>query len=333
MPRRLPALALLALAASAAGCSVPSVLLTPVDSSPELREVVVDAGETRRSKVAVIPVEGMLLNARSGGGILGAGENNVSLFRQQLDLAAADDRVKAVVLRVNSPGGTVTASEAMYGMVLDFRRRTGKPVVAACQDVAASGGYMVALAADEVHAAPTSIVGSIGVIFNTFDVSPLLAKIGVRVNPVTSGPLKDMASPFDGLDGEELAVIEGMVDELYAGFVAAVDERRGGRVDASVAYDGRVFTGVGAAQVGLVDRVAPLDESIARARQLAGDAGSRVVMYHRPYGYQGSIYASNAAVQPGEAAGGPAGALALRVPAIERLTELLQPGAYFLWMP
>ena len=313
------------------GCSLPSFVVTPVSSSPELEEVVVYEGRTGRSKVAVIPVEGLLTNARTGGGLLGGGEENkVSLFRQQIGRAANDDRVKAVVLRVNSPGGTVTASQAMYEIVVDFRRKTGKPVVAHCQDVAASGGYYVAVAADEVHAVDTSIVGSIGVIFNTLDVSPLLAKIGVNVTPITSGPLKDMASPYDGLDQGEREVIEGMVAEMYAQFTDAVDRHRADDgIDRSVAYDGRVFTGRGAMEAGLIDRVGTLDDSVNRARRLAGVPGARVVMYTRPYGYRGSIYASGPAAQPGEAQG----PLTLRVPAVERLAELMQPGAYYLWMP
>ena len=125
----------------------------------------------------------MLVNATTGGGLLGSEENKVSLFRQQLAKAASDNRVKAVVLRVNSPGGTVSASEVMYGDLMKFRAPSGKPVVAHCQDVAASGGYYVAVAADEIHATPTSIVGSIGVIFNTIDASELMDKIGVKVKP------------------------------------------------------------------------------------------------------------------------------------------------------
>jgi protease-4 len=312
----------------AGGCSVPSLLIRPVSSSPELQEVVVDRGETRREKVAVIPVEGMLLNARTGGGLLGAQENKVSLFRQQLDRAAGDDRVKAVVLRINSPGGTVSASQAMYDMVVDFQKRTGKPVVAHCQDVAASGGYYVAVAADEIHALDTSIVGSIGVIFQTIDVSEMLDKVGVAVRPITSGPLKDMGSPFDGLDDGERLVIEAMVDELHDGFTTVVERHRS-VADPGQAFDGRIFTGRGATQAGLVDAVMPLDRSIARAAELAGIESPRVVMYHRPFGYQGTIYASS----PASPVTTDARDLRLAVPGLARLAELMQPGAYYLWMP
>ena len=310
-----------------AGCSLPSLLITPVSSSPELEETVVDAGESRREKIAVIEVEGLLANTRAGsGGLLGGGEENkVSLFRQQLDQAASDKRVKAVVLRINSPGGTVTASEVMYEMVLDFKRKTGKPVVAACQDVAASGGYYVACAADEIHATPTSIVGSIGVIFQTIDLSGAMAKLGIQAKPIVSGPNKDMGSPLNGLDPEEEAIMQGMVDELYAGFTGVVDRHRD-VTDRTIAYDGRVFTGNGAKSIGLVDTICHLDGSIDRARALARARNATAVMYKRPYGYRGSIYADSH-VRGSDATS------TLRVPALEKWAEMLQPGAYYLWMP
>lgn len=331
MPRFSPLATACLLAFLASGCSLPSLLITPVSSSPELEETIADPGTTRREKIAIIEVEGMLANTRAGsGGLLGGGEENkVSLFRQQLDAAAADKRVKAVVLRINSPGGTVTASDAMYDMLIDFKARTGKPVIAACQDLAASGGYYIAVGADEIHAAPTSLVGSIGVIFQTIDISELMEKVGVKTVPLTSGPMKDMGSPFDGLDEQERAVMQGMVDELYGRFVTTVKRHRTISDEATV-FDGRVFTGVAAQQAGLVDRVCGLEESIARARQMADAPGASVILYRRPYGYRGSIYASAGDIAPRADA---SDTLRIDVPGLERLASMLQPGAYYLWMP
>jgi protease-4 len=305
---------------AAAGCSIPTVLVQPVSNSPALEETVVRPGKTSRRKVAVIEVEGLLANATTGGGFLGTEENKVSLFRQQLGRAAADDRVKAVVLRINSPGGTVAASEAMYGDLRKFQEKTGKPVVAACQDVAASGAYYVAAAADEIHAAPGSLVGSIGVIFQTLDVSPLLDDVGIQITPITSGPLKDLASPFDGLSDAERDVLSGIVAEMHAQFTGVVLEHRN-LADPSQAFDGRVYTGRGAVAAGLVDVVTDLDASLDRAAELADAEGASVVMYKRPYGYRGSVYATGPTLEvPGAAA-------------IERMASALLPGAYYLWMP
>src|SRR5687768_13608593 len=333
MPRITRLMVLVLTLSGAAGCSLPSLLITPVSNSPDLEETIVEEG-TRRHKIALIEVEGMLLNTRLGtGGLMGAQENKVSLFKQQLDAAAADDRVAAVVLRINSPGGSVAASDVMYELVQDFKKRTGKPVIAACQDVCASGGYYVASAADEIHALPTSVVGSIGVIFETIDLSPLMDKIGVRVAPVQSGPLKDMGSPFNGLSDEERTVMQGMVDEFYARFVAVVRSSR--EISDETAFDGRVMTGPQALEANLVDEICQLSTTLDHARKLIGQRDARVVMYRRPFGYRGSIYAHSADLAPQAQAqtGADPAAWIGRLPIVNEVSQVMQPGFYYLWMP
>src|SRR5439155_6131609 len=137
-----------------------------------------------------------------------------------LEMAEKDPSVKAVVLRVNSPGGTVTASDIMYETLLRFKQQTHKPVVASLQDLAASGAYYISCGADKIVAHPTSVVGSIGVIFNAFILQGTLEKIGAKAEAIKSGPLKDMGSPFREIDPESLAVMQRMVDEDYKRFVA-----------------------------------------------------------------------------------------------------------------
>jgi len=220
----------------------------------------------------------------------------------------------------------------MRGDVERFKRRTGKPVVAACQDVAASGGYYVAVAADEIYAAPGGIVGSIGVVLNTFDLSALLDKVGVAVNPITSGPLKDLGSPFDDLSDRERDVLQGVVDAFYEQFRDVVTASRDVS-DQEAAFDGRVYTSGQAVEAGLVDAVASLDQAITRAARLGGSPRARAIQYTRPYGYRGSIYAGGSALQAGDRVAGP---VVLALPGaerLERLTRLLEPGAYYLWMP
>ena len=170
----------------AAGCGNPSFLITPVSNTYELEKVVVAPG-SKSDKVAIIEVEGDLLDERAGG-LFQAGENPLSLFSQQLDQAADDDSVKAVVLRVNSPGGSVTTSDTMYDILLKFRAKTHKPVVAAAMEVDASGAHYVSCAADRIVVSPTSIVGSIGVIFESFNIETTLDKIGVEVNAIKKPP-------------------------------------------------------------------------------------------------------------------------------------------------
>src|SRR5437016_6324156 len=151
------------------GCGAPSLLITPVANTSSLQEVQVEGGRGWFApKIAMIEVEGMLMNARSGG-FLQAQENKLSLFTQQLEAARNDPSVKAVVLRVNSPGGTVTCSDAMYQMIEKFKAETHKPVIASAQEVMASGAYYVCCASDAIVAQPTSVVGSIGVIIELFE--------------------------------------------------------------------------------------------------------------------------------------------------------------------
>src|SRR5271155_1268381 len=157
------------------GCGTPSFLITPVSNPNELDEIVVQKGNGLfPDKIAIVEVEGLLTNAR--GGLLQPGENPLSLFTQELDKAADDSAVKAVVLRVNSPGGTVSASDAMYTILKQFKEKTHKPVVASAQELDCSGAYYLSCGADKIVAQPTSLVGSIGVIFESYNIEGTMAK-------------------------------------------------------------------------------------------------------------------------------------------------------------
>ncbi len=306
------------------GCGTPSFLITPVPNTNRLKEEQVRRGRGwSPDKIAIIEVEGMLMNAKSGG-LLQPTENKVSLFVQQLEQAAQDPRVKAVVLRINSPGGTVTASDTLYQRVVAFREETGKPVVASTQEMATSGGYYVALGADQIVAHPTSVVGSIGVIFHTFDFEGTMQKIGMRAVAIKSGPLKDMGSPFHRLSDPEREVMQQMVDEYHARFVDIVRSRRHLEDEATlrVATDGRVFSGEQAHAMGLVDATGTLEDAIELAGQLAGIEEPAVILYRRPYGYGGSIYASSATQPPQD------NVLRIDLPGTR---SLLPSGFYYLW--
>ena len=307
---------------SAAGCGMPSFLVTPVSSSTKLLEEEVQPGKGR-GKVVIVEVEGMLMNVRSGG-LFQASENTVSVFAQEMDKAARDKNVKAVVLRINSPGGTVTASDLMYEIVNDFRAKSGKPVVASTQEVAASGGYYVACGADQIIAHPTSVVGSIGVIFSTFQFDGLMDKVGVRSESIKSGPLKDMGSPFKALSRDEREVMQAMVDDYYARFIDVVRTRRNvtDPDTLKLTTDGRVFTGTRAVELGLADRAGGLDDALDLARELGKAPGARAVIYKRPYGYGGSIYADGSVPPPR------ADVMRLEMPGTG---AMLPGGFYYLW--
>jgi protease-4 len=309
------------------GCGAPSFLITPVQNPQRLEEQTVTPGVGFGApKIALIEVEGMLSNLKAGGLLsLGApGENPVSKFTQELDRAAKDPAVKAVVLRVNSPGGTVTASDIMYQTVVHFKQETHKPVVASLQDLAASGAYYVSCGADRIVAHPTSVVGSIGVIFNTFNVAGTMEKIGAKSEAIKSGPMKDMASPFREIDPASRAVMQGMVDEFYGRFVSVVTSNRHINVEDKTLTDGRVFSGARAVELGLADQTGLLDDAIEQAKQMSKSPGAKVVVYRRSYGQSGSIYADANTPTP------QASITELKIPGLH---DPLPSGFYYLWQP
>lgn len=289
----MPRWILLAAAVALPGC-FNGIVLRPTNVGGPVEEIhVADAKRLGcRDKIALIDVEGVLLNAKSSG-LLGSGDNPVALFRERLDAAAADRRVKAIVLRINSPGGGVTASDIMYRDLCRFRKETGKPVVACLMDVAASGGYYLAMGTDRVVAHPTTVTGSIGVIMSLYNATGLLGMIGVSSDPIKSGPNKDIGNPARPMTDAERAILQGMVDSFYDQFVQVVVRGRGlpePRVRALA--DGRVYTGLDAHKLGLVDEIGYLDDAIDRARELAGVCDARVVAYDRGEGYRGCVYAA-----------------------------------------
>jgi protease-4 len=300
--------------------------VTPVQDVNTLNETTVEEGRGWfQDKVAIVEVEGMIANAKAGG-LLGPSENPVSLFVQELDKAEKDDTVKAVVLRVNSPGGTVSASDAMYQILKRFRARTHKPVVASIQELGASGAFYVSCGADKIVAQPTSLVGSIGVIFETYNLQGTMAKLGVRPENYKSAAHKDIGSPFREATDDEKQIMQGLVDEYYAKFKVIVSSNRP-ITDPSqfpIMTDGRIFSGDQAQKLGLVDKTGLLDDAIQLARDLAKSPDAKVVEYRHTYAAGGSIYALNQAPLP------QSNTLHLELP---DAATMLPAGFYYLWKP
>jgi protease IV len=289
----MPRWIMLAAALTLTGC-FNGFVVTPTHVGGPLEEtVIVDASHWMcRDKIAIIDVSGVILNARSSG-LLGQGDNPVSLFRERLDEAADDKHVKAVVLRINSPGGGVTASDIMYQDLVRFRRDTRKPVVACMMDVAASGGYYLAMGCDKVYAHPSTVTGSIGVIMSLYNAAGLFTKLGVTSDPIKSGPNKDIGNPGRPMTDEERAILQGMVNSFYDQFVHVVVEGRHlPEQEVRSLGDGRVYTGVDAKKLGLVDEVGYLDDAIQLAMDMACIKDATVIAYDRCGGYRGSVYAS-----------------------------------------
>ncbi|MAG16513.1 MAG: hypothetical protein CMJ21_00430, partial [Phycisphaerae bacterium] len=168
---------------------------------------VIDEPGAGATRVAIIDVTGMIYNA-SRRHLLGRGENPVSLLHEKLQAVRADHNVKAVILRINSPGGTVTASDAMYRQIVRFKADTATPVIALMMDVTASGGYYIACAADHCIAYPSTVTGSIGVVMQLISLKPLMTRWGIDAQAITSGPNKAAGSPLATLTDEQRAKAE-----------------------------------------------------------------------------------------------------------------------------
>src|SRR5215510_15746090 len=217
---RLVRLAFVVLALSA--CSVVSIDLTP--RVRPLGESTV--GGSGSSKVLLIDLGGVLAEEPIFTFESRPQDPLIARIREELKKAEDDDKVKAVVLRINSPGGTVTASDILYHEITRFKERRKVPVMASILDVGASGGYYVALAADRIYAHPTTVTGSIGVLMLTVNASGLLEKIGVTASYVKSGQFKDMGSPFRDMRPEERALFQELIDKFYGQFVGLVARSR-----------------------------------------------------------------------------------------------------------
>ncbi|PYM05101.1 MAG: signal peptide peptidase SppA [Candidatus Rokuibacteriota bacterium] len=282
-----------------AGCSVISIDLTP-RIRPLQEQTVEGQGY---AKILLMDLSGFLDEEGASPAVaIGAQPPRVPTLvriREELKKAAADDRVRALVLRINSPGGTVTASDIISREIEGFKANKRVPVVAVMMDVAASGGYYVALGADTIIAHPTTVTGSIGVIMITVNAQGLLEKIGVSASAIKSGPRKDMGSPFRHLTDEERAIFQSVIDELQNRFVAKVAERRNLPIaKARQIADGRIYTAEQAAQNGLIDQIGYVDDAIRAAKRAAGVGEAQVIVYHRPREYRATYYARADASAP-----------------------------------
>jgi|WetSurMetagenome_2_1015567.scaffolds.fasta_scaffold75536_2 protease IV len=286
----------LAAAVLAAGCGQNmGYIIKPVAISEELGETTVssDKGLFISDKILVIPVDGLIMNHKAEG-FMSSGENPVSLFVEQLDKAAEDPSVKAVVLRINSPGGGVTATDIMYRRLNEFKKTRKVPVIAMIEDVGASGGYYLACGSDVIMAEPTSVTGSIGVIVETFSVAGTMEKLGITAKAITSGPMKDMGSPFKPLDPADQKVLQSLVTEFYGGFLGVVAKGRPNLAAEKIKElaDGRIYTGMQAKANGLVDDLGDMKDAIALAKKHAGLKTAKVVMYSRSWGQPSNVYSA-----------------------------------------
>ncbi len=292
---------LLSIVLAASGCVYVSGGINPFGSRREgLRETTV-SGEGR-DKILLLDVSGIITGGDSTGKMgLWRREGTVARVQEALGAARDDERIRAVVLRIGSPGGEVTASDTIFREILAFKEETGRPVVAALLGVATSGAYYVALAADEIVASPTTVTGSVGVILVGLNAEGLLAKLGIEDQTVKSGAYKDLLSPFRRTTPAERTIVQGVIDQLQRRFLAHVAARRPRTTAASLERigDGRIFTAAEAADLGLVDTIGYVDDAVATARTAARLERARVIMLHREIEYRENIYSQSETARAG----------------------------------
>jgi protease-4 len=275
---------------------------------------------TAAAKVAIVTLSGPIMGGEG-------------FIRAQIDQVADDEAVKAIVLRVDSPGGTVSGSDEIHHRLADLAGKRKLPVVVSMGGIAASGGYYVAMAnggrEDVIFAEPATLTGSIGVIIPHFDLSQAIKRFDIRDDSIASGPLKEMLSPTKERPPEmaerERKLLQALVDDMFVRFKEIV---RAGRpkLDAEAVdkvATGQIFTATQAKEAGLVDRIGFLEDAVARAVELAGLTAetARAVKYTKPKGLLDEIV------------GGGSGA-ASRL-SLEAFAELTTPRGWYLcsWAP
>ena len=218
---------------------------------------------TTGEKVGLIRIEGVILDSTH--------------IIDEIKKYSEDSSIKAVVLRVNSPGGAVAPAQEIYKEIIKLKKL--KKVVVSLGALAASGGYYVACPADKIVANPGTLTGSIGVIMEIPNFEGLLKKIGVETQVIKSGKHKDIASPFKSMSPEERKILQSVLDDVHEQFIKAVSDSRGIEFEEiKKLADGRIFTGKKAKELGLVDALGNLEDAIKLAGQISGIKGEPQVV-------------------------------------------------------
>lgn len=242
-------------------------------------EVIQDGPRT--TKIAVIRLEGII-----------DGRQAEDLY-QQIKVARKDEQVKGLIVRVNSPGGTISGSDQIYNEILKYRQEEEKPVVAFMQGVAASGGYYTSVACEKIIAEPTTITGSVGVMAGHFILQELLEnKLGIQPVIFKSGEKKDWPSPFEAVTDEQRQYIEEkLIGPAYNRFVQVVADGRGELTltDVERLADGSIYSVHEALDEKLIDEIGYLDEAIELVKSLAGVEEAMVVEYEKPFSLAGFL--------------------------------------------
>ena len=298
---------------------------SPVEDRGPLVEKGVD-GENHCGgpKIAIVDVDGLLVNSGLVG-LSSMGENPVSLFRERLDLIASDPCYKGVVVRINSPGGGVTAADIMWRDLRTFQKHTGLPVVACLMDLATGGSYYLATAADQIVAHPTTVTGGMGVILNLYNLKDAMAYFNIEAVPIRAGQYADLGSPVGPMPDEGREILQRVADEFHGRFSDVVKQCRPQHDPSKKEdFDGRVFTASQALQRRLIDSIGYFDDAVALTRDMARCPTARPVLLRRANDPARSPYATspNSPIQ--------GGLWPMSIPGLDR-SQL--PTFLYLWQP
>jgi protease IV len=276
-----------------------SVLPIGKTGFPNLEEVVIQGKDD--DKIAMISINGVISDETRESFFGIKSESPISVIKENLKRAQEDKDVKAVILKINSPGGTVTASDIIYHEIMEFKRKSNKPVMTIFVDVGASGAYYIAMATDIVTAHPTSVTGSIGVVLQGINVKEGLDKIGVKDQSITSGNNKAIGSPLQELGPEQRGILQGIVNSMYERFFDVVKKGRPKMTESQLKplCDGRIFTGVQAKKLGLVDHIGYFEDLVPQLMRhgnyikRSNNDQPRIITYTRGSGKVENIYQAN----------------------------------------
>ena len=256
-----------------------------------LKETVLEGEGTE--KILLIDLQGMINNQKDQaftGATTALGM--VEQVREIIFKAAKDDDIKALLIKINSPGGTVTASDIILHELVTYKKKYEIPVYVHVMDLAASGGYYIALAGDEIIAHPTSLIGSIGVIALKVNIENLMGKIGVDWEVVKSGDKKDFMSPFRSFTVEERKLFQNTIDNFHIRFVTIIAENRK-ELDINEVKplaDGRVYDSKQAMDLKLIDGIGYISDTVERVRVKLENPDLKVVTYQRQGDYKSNLY-------------------------------------------
>lgn len=256
-------------------------------------EEIIEEGDML-SKIAVLSIDGVIQDTGDAESFFQSPLYNHRAFMEQLDYVKESDDVKAIILRVNSPGGGVVESAEIHDKIKEIQKETKKPVYVSMGSMAASGGYYVSAPADKIFASPETLTGSLGVIMQGVNYAGLAEKYGVEFTTIKSGPYKDIMSPTRPMTEEERKILQSMIDNSYEGFVKVISEGRDMPVEqVKKIADGRIYDGRQAKQLHLIDGFGYLDDVIEQVRKDENLGDATVVKYTESMSF-GSLFSMGA---------------------------------------